>query len=79
MSTIPKIHDGRRDRGQRRDCEVNHCSTQATIALSVGEAENYDLVKTAAKALGMVAVGRDLGHEFNFADLGSTASQPRRP
>ena len=45
-------------------------STQATIALSVGEAECHALAKTAAEGLGMVVVGRDLGHEFNFADLG---------
>ena len=41
-------------------------STQATIALSVGEAEYYALVKAAAEGLAMVALGRDLGYEFNL-------------
>ena len=40
---------------------VKHwCSTQATIALSVGEAEYYALVKAAVEGLAMVALGRDL-------------------
>ena len=41
-------------------------STQAIIALSVGEAEYYALVKAAAEGLAMVALGRDLGYEFNL-------------
>ena len=41
-------------------------STQATIALSVGQAEYYALVKAAAEGLAMVALGRDLGYEFNL-------------
>ena len=36
-------------------------TTQATVALSSAEAELYSLVKGAAQALGMIAVGRDLG------------------
>ena len=40
-------------------------STQATFALSVGEAECYTLVKAAGR-LAMVAFGRDLGYEFNL-------------
>ena len=36
-------------------------TTQATVALSSAEAELYSLVKGAAQALGMMAVGRDLG------------------
>ena len=40
-------------------------STQATFALSVGEAEYYALVKAAGR-LAMVAFGRDLGYEFNL-------------
>ena len=48
------------------DGTVKHSSsTQATIALSVGEAEYYALVK-AAEGLAMVALGRDLGYEFNL-------------
>ena len=41
-------------------------STQATIALSVGVAEYYALVKAAAEGLAMVALGRDLGYELNL-------------
>ena len=44
---------------------VKHwCSTQATIALSVGEAEYYALVKAAAEGL-LVALGR-LGIRVQF-------------
>ena len=46
---------------------VKHWSrTQATIALSVGEAEYYALVKAAAEGLAMVALGRDLGYELSL-------------
>ena len=38
-------------------------STQATVALSVGEAEYYALVKAAAEGLGIQSVMRDLGWE----------------
>ena len=41
-------------------------STQATIASSVGEAENYALVTAAAEGLTMVALGRDLGYELSL-------------
>ena len=36
-------------------------TTQTTVALSSAEAELYSLVKGASQALGMLAVGRDLG------------------
>jgi len=36
-------------------------STQATVALSSGEAEYYAVVKAAAEALGMIALLKDLG------------------
>ena len=39
-------------------------STQATIALSVGEAEYYALVKAATEALVMVALGRDFEYDL---------------
>ena len=46
---------------------VKHwCSTLATIVLSVGEAEHYARVKASAEGLAMVALGRDLGYEFNL-------------
>ena len=38
-------------------------TTQATVAMSVGEAEYYFMVKAAAEGLALVALGRDLGHE----------------
>ena len=41
-------------------------STQATIALSVGEAEYYALVKAAAEGLALLALARDLGYEFRL-------------
>ena len=41
-------------------------STQATIALLVGEAEYYAFVKAAAEGLATVPLGRDLGYEFNL-------------
>ena len=41
-------------------------STQATIALLVGDAEYYAFVKAAAEGLATVALGRDLGYEFNL-------------
>ena len=40
--------------------------TQATIALSSGEAELAAVVKGATEALGMQAVLRDLGHEVKL-------------
>ena len=36
-------------------------STQATVAMSSGEAEYYALVKGAAEGLGMQALMKDLG------------------
>ena len=41
-------------------------STQATIAMSVGEAEYYALVKSAAEGLAFIALAKDLGYEFNL-------------
>jgi len=41
-------------------------STQGSVALSVGEAEYYALIKAAAEGLGMVALGRDLGYDFKL-------------
>ena len=41
-------------------------STQASVALSVGEAEYYGLIKAAAEGLVMVALGQDLGYEFKL-------------
>jgi hypothetical protein len=39
-------------------------STQGTIAMSVGEAEYYAMVKAAAEALGMQSLARDLGYDL---------------
>jgi hypothetical protein len=41
-------------------------STQGSVALSVGEAEYYALIKAVAEGLGIVALGRDLGFEFKL-------------
>jgi hypothetical protein len=41
-------------------------STQGSVALSVGEAEYYALIKAAAEGLGMVALAKDLGYEFRL-------------
>ena len=41
-------------------------STQATIALSVGEAEYYALVKAAAEGLALQALAQDLGYELRL-------------
>jgi hypothetical protein len=41
-------------------------STQATIATSSGEAEYYALVKSAAEALGLKSLAKDLGWEFRI-------------
>ena len=41
-------------------------STQGSVALSVGEAEYYVLIKAAAEGLGMVALAKDLGYEFRL-------------
>ena len=41
-------------------------STQASVALSVGEAEYYALVKALAEGLGLVSLARDLGFEFKL-------------
>ena len=41
-------------------------STQSTIAMSVGEAEYYALVKAAAEALGMQSLARDLGWDLRI-------------
>ena len=41
-------------------------STQGSIALSVGEAEYYALVKAAAEGLGIQALARDLGIELTL-------------
>ena len=41
-------------------------STQGSVALSVGEAEYYALIKAAAEGLGLVALGRDLGYTFKL-------------
>ena len=41
-------------------------STQGSIALSVGEAEYYALIKAAAEGLGMVALAADLGWEMGL-------------
>ena len=41
-------------------------STQGSVALSVGEAEYYALIKAAAEGLGMVALGHDLGFDFKL-------------
>ena len=41
-------------------------SSQASVALSVGEAEYYALVKALAEGLGLVSLGRDLGFEFRL-------------
>ena len=46
---------------------IKHWSrTQGSVALSVGEAEYYALIKAAAEGLGMVALGRDMGYEFKL-------------
>ena len=48
------------DRHSRKS--IQHCSsTQGSVALSVGEAEYYALVKGAAEGLGIQALARDLG------------------
>jgi hypothetical protein len=39
-------------------------STQGSVALSVGEAEYYALIKAAAEGLGLVSLAKDLGYEF---------------
>jgi hypothetical protein len=41
-------------------------STQGTIALSVGEAEYYAMIKAAAEGLGLVALGMDMGFDFKL-------------
>ena len=48
-------------------CTVKHwSSTQGSVALSVGEAEYYALIKAAAEGLGLVALGKDMGFEFRL-------------
>ena len=39
-------------------------TTQATVALSSGEAELYALVKGAAQSLGMISLGADMGYDL---------------
>ena len=39
-------------------------STQATVALSTGEAEFYATVRTACRSLGVVALARDMGAQL---------------
>ena len=39
-------------------------STQGTLALSVGEAEYYALIKAAAEGLGLQALAKDMGYEM---------------
>ena len=39
-------------------------STQATRALSVGEAEYYAVIKAAAEAIGLQSIAREFGWEF---------------
>ena len=39
-------------------------TTQATVALSSGEAELYALVKGASQSLGLLALANDMGHEL---------------
>ena len=41
-------------------------STQGTIALSVGEAEYYAMIKAAAEGLGLAALGKDMGFDFKL-------------
>ena len=41
-------------------------STQGSVALSVGEAEYYALIKAAAEGLGLVALAKDLGFDFKL-------------
>ena len=40
-------------------------TTQATVALSSGEAELYALVKGAAQSLGLLALASDMGHDMH--------------
>ena len=49
-------------------------STQATIALSVGEAEYYALIKAAAEGLAMVALVRGLGYELSLRIWGDSTT-----
>ncbi len=48
-------------------------STQATVALSSGESELYNLTRGASQAIGMVAIAADLGIEID-AQLHTDAS-----
>ena len=41
-------------------------STQGSVALSVGEAEYYALIKAAAEGLGLVSLAKDLGYDFQL-------------
>lgn len=41
-------------------------STQATLALSVGEAEYYALIKAAAEGLGLQALAKDMGYDMKL-------------
>ena len=46
-------------------------STQATLSLSVGEAEYYAMIKAAAEGFGIQALAKDVGYCFqlrNWAD-----------
>ena len=45
----------------RAHCVNGYSSTQATIALSSGEAELYAMTKGAATALGLISLGADFG------------------
>jgi hypothetical protein len=41
-------------------------STQGTVAMSVGEAEYYAMVKAAAEGLGIQSLAKDLGYDFGL-------------
>ena len=56
-------------------------STQASIALSSGEAEFYGLVLTASEALGLVAMSEDFGDKidaFLYADASAAIGVANR-
>ena len=66
-----------------KHCVKFNSWTQGVIALSVGEAEFYALVKTASRAVGMEAMSHDLGREksrplFNTDSQSSIGTCSRR-
>ena len=59
-------------------CLKTWSSTQATVALSIAEAELYAFTKRASQALGLMTLSEDLGHKAE-AVLHTDALAANRP